>query len=207
MAKLAILGASGHGKVLADIALLTGWTEIDFFDDHFPELNTLEQWHVVGNTKQLLQQASNYDGVIVGIGNNKIRIEKQNQLATFNAPLITLIHPRAVISNMSDISIGSVVMANAVINPFVKIGQACIINTSATVDHDCILADGVHISPGAHLAGGVSVGTNSWIGIGSNIIQLVNIGDNVIVGAGSTVIHSISSSQKVIGSPAKPMSY
>lgn len=207
MAKLAILGASGHGKVLADIALLTGWTEIDFFDDRFPELNKLEQWSVVGNTKQLLQQLPNYDGVIVGIGNNKIRLEKQIQLAKLNASLITLIHPRAVISNMSYISIGSVVMANVVINPFVKIGQACIINTSATVDHDCILADGVHVSPGSHLAGGVSVGTNSWIGIGSNIIQLVNIGDNVIVGAGSTVIHSITSSQTVIGSPAKPMSY
>lgn len=207
MAKLAILGASGHGKVLADISLLTGWTEIDFFDDRFPELNKLEQWSVIGNTKQLLQQLPNYDGVIVGIGNNKIRLEKQNKLATLNAPLITLIHPRAVISNMSKIGLGSVVMANVVINPFVKIGQACIINTSATVDHDCILADGVHISPGAHLAGGVFVGTNSWIGIGSNIIQLVNIGDNVIVGAGSTVIHSITSSQTVIGSPAKPMSY
>ncbi|WIH20124.1 acetyltransferase [Photobacterium damselae] len=205
MAKLAILGASGHGKVLADIALLTGWTEIDFFDDRFPELNTLEQWHIVGNTKQLLQQLSNYDGVIIGIGNNKIRLEKQNQLSKLNAPLITLIHPCAVISNMSDIGLGSVVMANAVINPFAKIGQACIINTSATVDHDCILADGVHISPSGNLAGGVSVGINSWIGIGSNVIQLVTIGDNVIVGAGSTVIHSISSSQKVVGSPAKPM--
>ena len=205
MARLAILGASGHGKVLADIALLTGWTKIDFFDDRFPELNTLEQWSVVGNTKQLLQQLPNYDGVIVGIGNNKIRLEKQNQLAKLNAPLITLIHPRAVISNMSQIGLGSVVMANAVINPFAKIGQACIINTSATVDHDCILANGVHISPGSHLAGAVSVGINSWIGIGSNIIQLVSIGDNVIVGAGSTVIHSITSSQTVIGSPAKPI--
>ena len=207
MAKLAILGASGHGKVLADIALLTGWTKIDFFDDRFPELNILEQWYVVGNSEQLLQQVSNYDGVIVGIGNNKTRLEKQNQLATLNAPLITLIHPRAVISHMSDIGIGSVVMANAVINPFAKLGQACIINTSSTVDHDCTLADGVHISPGSHLAGSISIGVNSWIGIGSNIIQLVNIGDNVVVGAGSTVIHSISSFQKVVGSPAKPMSY
>jgi sugar O-acyltransferase (sialic acid O-acetyltransferase NeuD family) len=183
------------------------YLKIDFFDDRFPELNELEQWHVVGNTKQLLQQVSNYNGVIVGIGNNKIRLEKQMQLAKLNTPLITLIHPRAVISTLSEINIGSVVMANAVINPFARIGQACIINTSATIDHDCILADGVHVSPGSHLAGGVSVGSNSWIGIGSNIIQLVKIGDNVIVGAGSTVIHSISSYQKVIGSPAKPMLY
>ena len=205
MAKLAILGASGHGKVLADIALLTGWDEIDFFDDRFPVLSQLEQWDVVGNTEQLLQQLFNYDGVIVGIGNNRIRLEKQNKLFKLDAPLISLIHPRAIISTMSEIGIGSVIMANAVINSFSQIGQACIINTAATIDHDCKLADGVHISPGSHLAGGISIGIGSWVGIGANIVQLVTIGDNVIIGAGSTVIHSISSSQTVIGSPAKPM--
>lgn len=205
MAKLAILGASGHGKVLADIALLTGWDEIYFFDDRFPILNKLEQWDVVGNTEQLLQQVSNYDGVIVGIGNNRIRLEKHNQLFKLDATLISLIHPRAIISTMSEIGIGSVIMANVVINSFSKIGQACIINTAATIDHDCKLADGVHISPGSHLAGGISIGIGSWVGIGANIVQLVTIGDNVIIGAGSTVIHSIASSQTVIGSPAKPM--
>lgn len=205
MTKLAILGASGHGKVLADIALLTGWDEIDFFDDRWPQLTRLEQWSVVGNSEALFQNIKQYNGVIVAIGNNVIRFEKHQKLEQKNAPLVCLIHPTAVISQTSTLSLGSVVMANAVINPFCKIGKSCVINTAATIDHDCILSDGVHISPGAHLAGGIKVGMCSWIGIGANIIQLIEIGNDVTVGAGSTVIHSISSFQKVAGSPAKPI--
>ena len=205
MAKLAILGASGHGKVLADIALLTDWKEIDFFDDRWPEIAQLECWSVVGNTQRLVQQLDNYDGVIVGIGNNAIRLEKQQWLEQFSAPLVSLIHPNAVVSSFVSIGIGSVVMANAVINPFSSIGRACIINTGSTVDHDCYLSDGVHISPGSSLAGGIKIGSRSWVGIGTNIIQLIEIGDDVIIGAGSTVIHSISSFQKVAGTPVKPI--
>lgn len=205
MARLAILGASGHGKVLADIASQIGWNDIEFFDDRWPQLTTLEHWFVVGNSQSLLQQFNDYDGVIVGIGNNAVRLEKQQWLEQYNVPIVSLIHPSAVISSFVSVGIGSVVMANAVINPFSSIGRACIINTASTVDHDCHLSDGVHISPGAHLAGGVTIGQCTWLGIGSNVIQLVEIGDNVIVGAGSTVIHSISSSKKVVGSPAKPI--
>ncbi|ODA22645.1 acetyltransferase [Photobacterium damselae] len=205
MARLAILGASGHGKVLADIALQTGWSDIDFFDDRWPLLSQLEHWSVAGNTEVLFEYLDSYDGVIVGIGNNNIRLIKQQQLEQRNAKLTSLIHPTAVISQSIALGLGSVVMANAVINPFVSIGRACIINTASTVDHDCQLSDGVHISPGAHLAGGIKIGYRSWVGIGANIIQLIEIGDDVIVGAGSTVIHSISSFQKVVGTPARPI--
>ncbi|PSV22651.1 acetyltransferase [Photobacterium leiognathi subsp. mandapamensis] len=205
MARLAILGASGHGKVLADIASITNWDIVDFFDDRWPQLTKIEHWSVVGNTETLFECLDSYDGVIVGIGNNNIRLQKQQQLEQRNAKLVSLIHPSAVISNSATLELGSVVMANAVINPFCKIGKACIINTASTVDHDCYLADGVHISPGANLAGGIKIGSRSWVGIGANIIQLIEIGDDVIVGAGSTVIHSISSFQKVVGSPAKPI--
>ncbi|MGR5241590.1 acetyltransferase [Photobacterium damselae] len=205
MARLAILGASGHGKVLADIALQTGWSDIDFFDDRWPLLSQLEHWSVAGNTEVLFEYLDSYDGVIVGIGNNNIRLIKQQQLEQRNAKLTSLIHPTAVISQSIALGLGSVVMANAVINPFVSIGRACIINTASTVDHDCQLSDGVHISPGAHLAGGIKIGSRSWVGIGANIIQLIEIGDDVIVGAGSTVIHSISSFQKVVGTPARPI--
>ncbi|WP_318447863.1 acetyltransferase [Photobacterium leiognathi] len=205
MARLAILGASGHGKVLADIASITNWDVVDFFDDSWPMLTKVEHWSVVGNTETLFECLDSYDGVIVGIGNNNIRLQKQQQLEQRNAKLVSLIHPSAVISNSVVLELGSVVMANAVINPFCKIGKACIVNTASTVDHDCYLADGVHISPGANLAGDIKIGSRSWVGIGANIIQLIEIGDDVIVGAGSTVIHSISSFQKVVGSPAKPI--
>ena len=116
-----------------------------------------------------------------------------------------MIHPTAVISQYSQIGLGSVVMANAVINPFVKIAQACIINTASSIDHDCTLAVGVHVSPGGNIAGGVKIGKHSWLGIGSSVKQLVQIGDNVTVGAGAVVVDDLDSDQTVVGVPAKPI--
>lgn len=203
MSKIAILGASGHGKVVADIAELNGYNTIDFFDDRFPALSGLEHWRVLGSTEDLLQRALDYDAVLVAIGNNAIRLAKHHHLLQVGATLGTLIHPSAVISRYAKVGVGSVIMANCVINAFSKIGEASIINTAATIDHDCILADGVHVSPGANLAGGVSVGESSWLGIGCQVKQLITIGNAVVVGAGATVVSNIDDHKTVVGSPAK----
>lgn len=203
MKKLAVFGAGGHGKVVAEIAELSGWEQVVFFDDRWPNFSKLERWSVVGNGEMLLARVDDYDAVFVAIGNNQIRLEKASLFEEAGGLLVTLVHPKAVISPDSHIGRGSVVMANAVINPFVSIGKASIINTSATIDHDCTLHTAVHISPGANLAGGVNVGQFSWVGMGSSIIELIHIGSHVIVGAGSVVIHDISNETSVVGSPAR----
>ncbi|PKG75807.1 acetyltransferase [Shewanella sp. GutCb] len=205
MKRCAILGASGHGKVIAEIADLNHYTEINFYDDRWPELQSIENWDVLGNTLDLLSLVHQYDLVVVAIGNNKIRLDKVDLLKSAGANLTALIHPSAIISPYSQLGEGSVVIANAVVNPFSAIGNACIINTSATIDHDCIIGDGVHISPGANLAGGVKVGKSSWIGIGAQVKQLIRIGENVVVGAGATVLHDVTDSKTVVGCPARPL--
>jgi len=204
MSNLAILGASGHGKVIADIAELNGYTNISFFDDAWPEKLQLDGWTISGNSSQLIERLSEFSACIIAIGNNAIRIQKQNELQKHNARIISLIHPSAIVSKYADIALGSVVMANAVINPAVKIGQGCIINTAATIDHDCILADGVHVSPGAHLAGNINIGEHSWLGIGCSIKQGLTIGCNVVVGVGAAVVTSIDDNCVAVGVPAKP---
>lgn len=203
MKRLAIFGASGHGKVVADCAESAGWKEIVFYDDAWPKRDVNGIWNIVGNMETLLRDFSQYDGIIIAIGNNSVRLAKQNELSSNGALIVSVIHPSAVISKSVSIGLGSVVMANAVINVDSKIGDCCIINTAATVDHDCTLGDGVHVSPGANLAGGVVVGNCSWVGIGSNIRQLVNIGEETIIGAGATVVNDIESHCTVVGIPAK----
>ena len=203
--KCAVLGASGHGKVVAEIAELNCYGQVEFFDDRWPQRDHLEHWKVVGGTQQLLDSVTEYDLVVVAIGNNEIRLTKQLLLEEAGAKFSSLVHPTAVISGYSSIGAGSVVMANAVVNPFTSVGKAGIVNTSATVDHDCLIADGVHISPGANLAGGVTVGEQSWVGVGAQVKQLVTIGKQVVVGAGATVINDVSDFQTVIGAPAKPV--
>jgi len=203
MTSLAILGASGHGKVLADIALLSGWNKITFFDDFYPKIKAIEGWTIAGNTDDLLMSLNNFNGCIVGIGDNEIRLEKTELLLSNSAKLISLIHPSSVISEFSEVDVGSAIMAGAIINPFSKIGLACIVNTAATIDHDSVISDGSHIGPGVNMAGNVSIGKKSFIGIGASVKQGVDIGDNVILGAGSVLIQSLNNNALAAGAPAK----
>ncbi|MFA9385125.1 MAG: acetyltransferase [Vibrio cyclitrophicus] len=202
MKSCAILGASGHGKVIAEIAELNGYHNIVFFDDRWPSLKSVEHWSVSGDTSTLLSNVKEYDLTVVAIGHNAIRCGKQYELSQAGATFGLLVHPSAVISKYASINVGTVVMANAVVNPFSHIGVSCIINTGSTVDHDCKLDEGVHISPGANLAGGVEVGKNTWIGIGSQVKQLVVIGCDSVIGAGSTVVNNVPNFKTVVGSPA-----
>lgn len=206
MRRLAILGASGHGKVIAEVAELCDWAVIDFFDDAWPNVNAIGAWKVIGNTKKLLDCMREYDAFFIAIGNNSIRTAKFKQLNDLGVGAAILIHPSSTVSKYASLGAGTVVMANAVVNSFATIGQACIVNTSSVIEHDCVLNDGCHISPGAHLAGAVQIGRRSWIGIGANVIQQINISDDVIVGAGATVINDQQSNTTVVGSPAKPIS-
>ncbi|MFQ3215229.1 MAG: sugar O-acyltransferase (sialic acid O-acetyltransferase NeuD family) [Marivirga sp.] len=203
MKRLAILGASGHGKVVADAAQLSGWNEVVFFDDAWPDLHINSHWPVVGNTLTLLSQVRDVDGVIVAIGNNSIRLEKLTMLSDFGLSLVTIIHPQAVVSPYSKIGVGSIVCAGAVVSADACIGMGVILNTGCSVDHDCLLADAVHISPGARLAGGVGVERCAWIGIGSVVRQQLTVGESAIVGAGAVVVKNVLKNTVVKGIPAQ----
>lgn len=203
MQRLAILGASGHGKAVAEVAELCGWQEIHFYDDDWLSPKGAMPWPVLGDTNGLLENIANYDGIIVAIGNNVVRYGRSLFLSESGGRLVTLVHPRAIVSSYAQIAPGCVVMAGAIVNPFAKIGFATIINTAATIDHDCLLGQGIHVSPGANLAGGVTVGDLSWIGIGASVKQCVAIGRQVIVGAGAVVVSHIADGLTVVGVPAK----
>lgn len=115
----------------------------------------------------------------------------------------TLIHRSAVISLSAKIGENSHILAGAVIAPMVELGEACIVNTNAGVDHECVLAAGVHIAPGATLCGCVQIGENTLIGAGSTVLPRVKIGANVVIGAGSVVTRDIPDGVVVFGNPAK----
>lgn len=205
MRRLAVIGASGHGKVVADIAESCGWEAIDFFDDGYRQKTVNENWPIVGDLADLLAASISYAGVVVAIGDNEVRRRVCETVLANSIVLVTLIHPAAVVSRYAQIGDGSVVVAGAVINAYAVIGRGVIINTCASIDHDCCLGDYVHISPGAHLAGGVNVGHGSWVGIGSCIKQQVTVGTNVRVGAGAVVINDVQDNFTVAGVPARSL--
>lgn len=202
--RLAILGAGGHGRVVADCAELLGWSQIVFFDDN-PKAEMRGPWELAGTGAGLRASVADFDAFIVGIGINRIRLERQQALLAAGGRVATLIHPAATVSRHAAIGEGSVVFAGAVVNPGTTVGQACILNTGCGIDHDDQLADGVHVSPGAHLGGGVSVGEASWIGLGAAVREGISIGRDVRVGAGAVVVSDVTPGLTVIGNPAREM--
>lgn len=207
MSKLLILGAGGHGKVVAEIALMMkDFEEIAFLDDDI-KLKQAINISVIGQVNEYEQFKDDYDSAFVAIGNNRVRLELTNKLDKCGFTIPVLIHPKSIISTNTKIESGTVIMAGAVINSSVEIGKACIINTLASVDHDCKIKDGVHISPGANIGGTVTIKDMTWIGIGSSIVNNVTIGSNTIIGAGSVVIKDIQDNCTAVGAPAKPIKF
>lgn len=192
MKKIYLYGASGHAKVIIDILKANGIQIEGLFDDNL-ELKELSGYPVLHEKKDDVS-------LIISIGNNKIRkmiAEKIN--CTFEKG----IHPSAIVSESAEINEGTVVMQGSIIQANTKVGRHCIINTGASVDHECILEDYVHISPHATLCGNVSIGEGTWIGAGSTIIQGVKIGKWCVVGAGSVVTKDIPDNMLAVGNRCK----
>lgn len=200
--KLLIIGAGGHGKVVADIANKTGmYSEIAFLDDD--ETITVVGRYLCEGTVERLKTESKQTEVIVTIGNAAIRRKVSNLVEAEGFKMPVLVHPNAVLGEEVELGSGTVVMAGAVINSGAKLGKGVIVNTSSSVDHDCIVEDYVHVAVGAHVAGTVCIGENCWIGAGAVISNNVSIVSDVVVGAGGVVVKDIREAGTYVGVPAK----
>lgn len=198
--KLIIIGASGHGKVLADIANCIGYEQIYFLDDNRTMRHCMD-YPVIGSSKDAINHSD--AEFIIAIGNAIIRERLQQELYGAGLKLVTLIHPKAIVSSSAEVGKGTVIMAGAIVNPASIIGDGCIINTAATVDHDNRIYDFAHVSVGAHLAGTVSVGKRTWVGAGAIVSNNINICADCMIGAGAVVVKNIYCSGTYIGVPAK----
>lgn len=197
-----IIGAGGHGKVIADIALRQGVEDLGFLDDKpanvggkvfsIPILGLSSQW-----------SDFKCEGIIVGVGDNLIRRQIVQRAEQYGMPpWVTLAHPNSVFAHSAKIGLGTVLMAGAIVNADTEIGGHCILNTGATVDHDCILGHYVHVAPGANIAGGVCVGDGALLGIGCVVLPGIKVGEGAIIGAGAVVVNDVPAYTTAMGVPA-----
>lgn len=201
--RLVLIGASGHGKVCAEIAKLSGrYDDIIFLDDD-PLLQKCGAYDVRGTGSEFYQYLNEQIEFFVSIGNHEHRRRIQEKIENAGGRVATLFHPKAIISETTTLGTGTVVMPGAVINADVQIGKGVIVNTSSSVDHDCEIGDWSHIAVGAHICGMVGIGNECWIGAGTIVSNNISICNNCVTGAGAVVVKNIDVPGIYVGIPAR----
>lgn len=199
MKELYIIGAGGHAKVIMSLAKAAGYTISGIYDDRMPIGSTVLGFPVIGPVQELAR----YQGAnaVIAIGNNTIRKKIAQSLR--NITWLTLIHPSTTICPSVHIGPGTVIMAGAIIQADTIIKKHVIVNTMASVDHDSLLEDYVHIAPGNHLAGGVVLKEGTFAGVNAGFIPGVEVGHWSVIGAGAVVNKPIPNNVTAVGMPAK----
>jgi sugar O-acyltransferase (sialic acid O-acetyltransferase NeuD family) len=216
-----ILGAGGHGRVVADAAAASAkFAEIVFFDDaatlaptspsapSAPSAPRVARWPLRGDTEAFFAQPTGAATSIerhIAIGDNGVRDRLVRRCEASQLKLATVVHPAAVVSADATVGAGAFIAAAAVVAPGADIGIAAIVNHGASVDHDNRIGRAVHIGPGAHLGGNVTVGETSWIGLGAALRHGVRVGRAALVGAGAVVVADVTDAARVVGNPARPL--
>jgi sugar O-acyltransferase (sialic acid O-acetyltransferase NeuD family) len=205
--KIIVWGGTGQAKIVRPIIEYYNSEIIVIFDDTpnlappFPDIPLLHGKDDFKKWKNRIKGVGHC--IAIGNPNGRVRISISKMLIKSGSMPITIVHPTAFISDNSIIGEGTQIMAGSIISPEVVIGKQCIINTKASVDHECILSDGVEIAPGATLCGLVKVKTNAWICAGATILPRITIGKDAIVGAGAVVTKDVPENTTVVGVPAK----
>lgn len=203
MNDVVIVGAGGHARVVVDILQQNGDYNIVGLVD---ETNVDGFWEIpIIGTDENIQDIFNAGArnAFVAIGSNERRKRIISFLEGIGFKLINVISRSAIVSERIKLGTCIAVMPGAVINAGSVIEDGCIINTNASVDHECNLGNCVHIAPGTNIAGNVKIGECTFIGTGSCAVDGITIGANVLVGAGTVLIRDIEDNCTVVGSPAR----
>jgi sugar O-acyltransferase (sialic acid O-acetyltransferase NeuD family) len=204
-------GGTGQAKVMRSIVEHYGSFVAAVFDDTpelqppFPDVELFLGWD--GYRKWVKGRDRSQIGFCLTIGNphGRIRLRLENQLIADGVRPVTLVHPAAFVDRNVQIGEGCQIHAGAIVIAESTVGRQCIINTKSSVDHECVLEDGVEIAPGATLCGCVRVGVAGWVCAGATILPRVHVGHDAIVGAGAVVTRHVPDGVTVVGCPAGPI--
>jgi sugar O-acyltransferase (sialic acid O-acetyltransferase NeuD family) len=196
---LLVLGAGGHGRVVADAALAQGrWAKVRVSDRDAARVG--EELLPGLRVEPLAEAVAGSTQVHVAIGSAASR---KRECAAVGLPLASVLHPQASVSTYALVGDGCFVAARAVIAPGARLGTSVIVNHAAVVDHDVHVGDFSHIAPGVTLGGNVRIGARVLVGAGANVLPGVRIADDVVVGAGAVVRGDLAAPGTYAGVPAR----
>ncbi|WP_251941183.1 acetyltransferase [Salinibacter ruber] len=199
-----IVGGGGHARVLASTLRELGKSILGFTDPNSAASLGRDLEHL-GSDDALADYAPSEVSLTVGVGSSddttrRARLFEEVKSTNFDFPPV--VHPDAFLASETSIRIGSQVMAGAVVQAGTALAENVIVNTNATIDHDCEVGAHTHVAPGATVSGEVSLGARVHIGTGASLIQGVHVGAHSVVGAGAVVIEDLPPNSVVIGVPA-----
>lgn len=208
--KIVIWGASGHAKVLHEFLGELGYELVALFDNDTNAVSSFPSVPIYHGTTEFLhwKKQQRHPGeirclVAIGGWRGHDRLKIQQYLQSQGHTPATVAHPAAYVAKTVRPGVGSQILAGSVIGVDVQMGDACIVNTSASIDHECRLGDGVHVGPGATIAGCVWIGSFSFVGAGATVLPRIRIGNDCIIGAGSVVTCDIPDGVVAYGNPAR----
>lgn len=199
--RVVVLGGGGHARVCVDLLRQDPELEVVGIVGGGP--GPLDGVPFLGGDDALPHLRD--EGIrcaFVAVGDNRRRLELMTMCGELGFEFVNARSPTAVVSRFAAVGVGVALMPGAIVNAGSVIGSGCIINTNAGVDHDCVLADVVHVAPGSTIAGNVVIGTGAFLGAGTVVIPTRRIGEWATTGAGAVVIHDIPSGSTAIGVPA-----
>jgi sugar O-acyltransferase (sialic acid O-acetyltransferase NeuD family) len=202
-------GATGQAKVLRELVERIGYRLVATFDNNpqtsspFPDIPLFHGTTGFDKWREQFGVAPVAGLAAIGGARGRDRCQMQRFLLENGIEPVTVAHPTSFVAANASLGKGSQVLAHAAICVEVQTGEACIVNTQASVDHECVLGDGVHVGPGAILTGCVTVGDFTLIGTGAVVLPRIRIGPNAIVGAGAVVTRDVPDGKVVYGNPAR----
>lgn len=203
MTTIVLYGAGGHAAVVLAAAEAAGASVDAILDDGIPAGTSILTHSVRGGKESLEHYPPETYAIHVGIGNNTTRRHVAAMCREKGFSLATICHPAAWCEKHTDIDPGTFIAAHAFIGVRTHIEEGCIINTAATIDHDCYIGPYTHVCPGVHIAGDVRIGSGTLIGTGTSIIPGITIGANCTIGAGAAVVTDVPDGTTVVGVPAR----
>lgn len=203
-----ILGASGHGRVVADVLEKDGRYEVaGFIDNRTPAGSEVLGYPVLGDEEALpgLCRDRNVHGLFVAVGDNWQRGQLAGRLVSLSPGIsfVSAVHPAAQIAKGVHLGQGVAVMAGAVLNSSCEVGDFCIVNTKASLDHDARMREFSSLAPGVTVGGNVEIGAYSAIGLGASVREKTRIGEHTVVGAGAVVLDDLPGHVVAYGTPAR----
>jgi len=202
MTQVVIVGAGGHGRVVADVLVSQGAVIRGFIDPNVETGCNVGGHTVLGDDTWLNANPNSF--VSVGIGATKdVTLRESVYRSLADHRVVGCIHSTAVIGTAARIHSTAQILAGSVVNHSAFIGENVVVYTGSIVEHDCVISAHTYLSPRVTLCGGARIGSRVFIGAGALVLPNVEIGDGAIIAAGAVVTEDVDANRTVMGVPAK----